>query len=289
VLDKFTPKYYYSKQNKRKFITMQQAKSLKNIEKKGAVFGLDARIAMAIYVALALIVGSILLKTIKNIETTAIYTDLQEISKANKEYYLNTGKILESLGDSSPEEKSTRKIVSLAEASPTGSAYINYKVDSNALSHSKYGKIRLYSLTDKNWDNISNADSWCSESQNCYMWISLDELEPKQLENIDKKYDVGNGSATGNVRYRVLDKKLYVKDMAIAHRTGGVNLEVGIWQLYEKKRELLYECYDGERQRAMRVFCDYKCSKDICPAPQPSAFTIGVDCAVPYGRERQCK
>jgi type II secretory pathway pseudopilin PulG len=58
---------------------------------KGAMFGLDARIALAIFGALSVISGASLYSAIQNAKMTAMYTSLTEIEKAFEAYYLDTG------------------------------------------------------------------------------------------------------------------------------------------------------------------------------------------------------
>lgn len=59
--------------------------------KKGAMFGLDARIALAIFGALSVITGAALFRAIQDTKMTAMYENLVEIEKAFEAYYLDTG------------------------------------------------------------------------------------------------------------------------------------------------------------------------------------------------------
>ena len=62
--------------------------------KKGAMFGLDARIALAIFGALSVISGAALYSAIQNARVTAIVAELEEMSKAYQAYVLDTGENL---------------------------------------------------------------------------------------------------------------------------------------------------------------------------------------------------
>lgn len=57
--------------------------------KHGAMFGLDARIALAIFGALSVISGAALFSAIENIKTTAMLTTLNEFEKAYIQYVLD--------------------------------------------------------------------------------------------------------------------------------------------------------------------------------------------------------
>jgi type II secretory pathway pseudopilin PulG len=59
--------------------------------KKGAMFGLDARIALVIFGALSVISGAALFSAIENAKFTAAATQASEIEKAFESYYLDTG------------------------------------------------------------------------------------------------------------------------------------------------------------------------------------------------------
>ena len=61
------------------------------INKKGAMFGLDARIALAIFGALSVISGAALYSAIQESKVVALYTEFQEIGKAYEQYYLDVG------------------------------------------------------------------------------------------------------------------------------------------------------------------------------------------------------
>ena len=61
--------------------------------KKGAMFGLDARIALAIFGALSVISGAALYSAIQEAKITSFYTELVELNKAYEAYYLDTASI----------------------------------------------------------------------------------------------------------------------------------------------------------------------------------------------------
>ncbi|HAG52212.1 MAG TPA: hypothetical protein DCL21_00295 [Alphaproteobacteria bacterium] len=62
--------------------------------KKGAMFGLDARIALAIFGALSVISGASLYSAIQNAKVTALNQSIVELDKAIEQYYLDTGEML---------------------------------------------------------------------------------------------------------------------------------------------------------------------------------------------------
>tara|TARA_Y100000590_G_scaffold312511_1_gene353198 strand:- start:819 stop:1040 length:222 start_codon:yes stop_codon:yes gene_type:complete len=62
---------------------------------KGAMFGLDARIALAIFGALSVISGAALYSAIQEARVTQLITSLNEIGKAYEAYILDTGAEIE--------------------------------------------------------------------------------------------------------------------------------------------------------------------------------------------------
>tara|TARA_Y100001960_G_C14777149_1_gene884011 strand:+ start:1775 stop:2356 length:582 start_codon:yes stop_codon:yes gene_type:complete len=61
--------------------------------KKAAMFGLDARIALAIFGALSVISGAALYSAIEQSKLTAQLVSYKEIEKAIEQYYLDTGSL----------------------------------------------------------------------------------------------------------------------------------------------------------------------------------------------------
>ena len=59
--------------------------------KKGAMFGLDARIALAIFGSLSVISGASLYSAIKESKSVSFYTQITEIEKAIEALYLDVG------------------------------------------------------------------------------------------------------------------------------------------------------------------------------------------------------
>jgi type II secretory pathway pseudopilin PulG len=58
------------------------------------MFGLDARIALAIFGALSVISGAALYSAIQQSKVTAFITNLEELEKSIEQYYLDTGVIM---------------------------------------------------------------------------------------------------------------------------------------------------------------------------------------------------
>ena len=81
------------------------------------MFGLDARIALAIFGGLSVITGAALYKVIQQVKVTAVIADLSELSKAYDAYTLDTGLDLDYAADGASRYL---EIGELVESSVTG-------------------------------------------------------------------------------------------------------------------------------------------------------------------------
>ncbi|HAG52454.1 MAG TPA: hypothetical protein DCL21_01570 [Alphaproteobacteria bacterium] len=133
------------------------------INKKGAMFGLDARISLAIFAALSVISGAALYSAIKQVKVTAVYTEFQELIKAYEAYYLDTGAQL-------PVSASIFRLLDLVEDSSIAGwngPYLSHDKHFSSLKSIVYpGAILNGGLRDVN-------GSTCSAGEVCYFWPSL--------------------------------------------------------------------------------------------------------------------
>jgi type II secretory pathway pseudopilin PulG len=172
--------------------------------KKAAMFGLDARIALAIFAALSVITGASLYKAIKQTTATAILTDLTEISKAYEQYYLDTGAHL-------PINAGfTYKILQLVNNvdSVTGwkGPYLPYEfMNFESLAHSKYSQVIIRALSTEDWAGTSaKADIYteCSAGKTCALFINMNGIPSTDYAiEIDKQVDGGDGATKGKFRW----------------------------------------------------------------------------------------
>tara|TARA_Y100001960_G_C14718689_1_gene851173 strand:- start:613 stop:1212 length:600 start_codon:yes stop_codon:yes gene_type:complete len=190
--------------------------------KKGAMFGLDARIVLAIFGALSVISGAALYSAIQESKITAILTDIDELAKASEQYMLDTGSYI-----SSTTGDDNLKTVDLLETSglsgwagPYISGYTKDDTYPDKLlvkNTNHYGIIRGVDTT---WGSFTSADTKCSKSssENCSVWIHATDFGLAYAQAIEKKIDgtvtPGTTSYDGNVRYSsaVFYVKKYVYD-----------------------------------------------------------------------------
>tara|TARA_Y100000590_G_C15433544_1_gene906135 strand:+ start:71 stop:856 length:786 start_codon:yes stop_codon:yes gene_type:complete len=201
---------------------------------KGAMFGLDARIALSIFGALSVISAAALYNSIQSAQFTAIHTELKEVAKASESYLIDYGSILSSAGSSTAKEQSTRAASDLVTVgNPINNMpYLSYEVDGYSLKHRSLGYINIYSLSaDESWDSADLTDSYCYSSKSCNLWIGLDGFSDTSILNkFDEKFDDGI-SNTGSIRFDSTNLEVYVKDISVPEMNRDF-FPTGSWERY---------------------------------------------------------
>jgi hypothetical protein len=159
---------------------------------RGAMFGLDARIALAIFGGLSIITGAVLYTVIGEIGITRRTTELSNIGKAIQGYVLDTGVYPTNLED-------------LISSSITGwkGPYLQLEDSdatvNNILKMSTGDDVVLYYRRDSNWANVLAAPACPSGVNNCgiYLGVLVDQAVGSK---IDERVDGAASPTTGNVR-----------------------------------------------------------------------------------------
>jgi hypothetical protein len=193
--------------------------------KKAAMFGLDARIALAIFGALSVISGAALYSAIQKAKVTAFVIEALEIGKAWEQYYFDTGSKLEksmAVGVDDPYYY-YRKIENLVK----DPGYPGWKGPyiKGELTRSKV--TNPYALTHDMDEIISSAlgffrdpaatgfnNVYCvSGTTDCSLWIQhssvAGDLPTSFYKAIDEHIDGNDSPLTGNYRYRNNDTNTY--------------------------------------------------------------------------------
>ncbi len=179
------------------------------INKKGAMFGLDARIALAIFGALSVISGAALYSAIQDAKATSFITDLQEIGKAWEAYYLDTGSDLPlRSSDSSSWRHYSYNVSGLVDDKGIAGwkgPYLPYPVSTNTelIEHPVYKYITIEKITNADWSATQWIDAKCDTAGDaCFLWVSISGYDNISLaQAVDKKIDDGDGAGTGNFRW----------------------------------------------------------------------------------------
>ena len=193
-----------------------------NSKQKAAMFGLDARIALAIFGALSVISGAALYSAIQDAKATALIAEMNEVGKAWEQYYLDTGVNLPRVdSDSSAGGYYMFKTAELVNnndnvngwrgpylSNIAGSTYLNLP-----------GYYRVYMIEASLDDAFGGVDgSWsgaiCTAGKRCGMYVMFTGYTDTDLANkIDEKVDGSDGFNSGKFRtYYIndLDKNRYM-------------------------------------------------------------------------------
>jgi len=183
---------------------------------KGAMFGLDARIALAIFGALSVISGAALYSAIQNAKATAYHTEMRELTKAVEAYYLDTGSQL-------PGFQTTQAISYLNSNELYSSTVPGWKgpylswTDTNAaigiitMPRPQPANFLITVATDKAWGGNDNHSDDSAEldcraaNEICHIWVIFEYFTLSQLpmlEGLDEKIDGTIDYENGNFRIR---------------------------------------------------------------------------------------
>lgn len=183
------------------------------INKKGAMFGLDARIALAIFGALSVISGAALYSAIQESKLIVINSYFAELLKASDAYYLDNS---EPIPNSSITDGYVSDIIDNRNSLTTwkGPYFDNiYKIaDSVAgvrssvfLSTTNFA-IYLKYFKGSNW--ASSYETCTANDSNCneYFMINGSGTTRKDfidsiVTKIDERFDGADGALSGNIRW----------------------------------------------------------------------------------------
>ena len=193
--------------------------------KKGAMFGLDARIALAIFGALSVISGAALYSAIQEAKITAYYTTAEELFKSNEAYLLDVGSYVPLMN------AYQMKIKALAENIDSVSNWngpytsLGYGAAEHVLSPSLglNVEMHMHMYPDQAWDaDVSQKSTTCDKtSGDYYFWVRYKVSDANKFSSLqsifsalDSKYDESNGKSDGEIRYREIsasDQRLYIR------------------------------------------------------------------------------
>ena len=189
--------------------------------KKGAMFGLDARIALAIFGALSVISGAALYSAISAANLEFYKQEFVELEKALEHYYLENGQQLEQSGCC------RANIVDLVKnddsLSTWNGPYINGKqfftsssirnaiTDKLGIATDGNSRSEVFSITLKQRDTWADplASSCTTGNINCAQYFTIKTEADAELiatrnlfNDLDKVYDGADGGNAGKIRFR---------------------------------------------------------------------------------------
>jgi type II secretory pathway pseudopilin PulG len=167
---------------------------------KGAMFGLDARIALAIFGALSVISGAALYSAIQHAKVIQLNQEFLEIEKAIEAYIIDTGSNL-------PIESSNADVDELFTSTNTSwkGPYLTGKADSSADGDG----YRSYPNSISSISNLFIKFSYASSLNSCYLTldndcryrIMLNNIPTILAKNLDEFVDGSIDENAGKVTY----------------------------------------------------------------------------------------
>jgi type II secretory pathway pseudopilin PulG len=185
---------------------------------KGAMFGLDARIALAIFGALSVISGAALYSAIQNAKTEQARQYMEEMIKASEQYYLDNFKQVPVYSALYSNLYISDLLENRTNLNTWKGPYVSANFSSNRSITDNFTSFlgasvntRLYLRVKDTWTemNDTDQDEKCSSgSSNCVQWITIDAGSSNSKNNVfnlftklDDLVDNGDGALSGKVRY----------------------------------------------------------------------------------------
>jgi hypothetical protein len=180
--------------------------------KKGAMFGLDARIALAIFGALSVISGAALYSAIQDAKVTKIITEMTEHCKAWEQYYLDTGDYLQPYDDSDPNSSlfyhnQNKQLIENDEGvAGWKGPYTSLKYAGGVhiiYPEAKYIDIITLEAGKEFGQGVAPwTGALCTAGKRCMKYISVIGIEDEPLiRAIDVKVDGSDTPSTGKIRW----------------------------------------------------------------------------------------
>jgi hypothetical protein len=169
--------------------------------KKGAMFGLDARIALAIFGALSVISGAALYSAIEQSKVTSIIAQMDELEKSLAAFMLDTGQDLPIFASttSNLEDLITSSIDGwkgpYSSLSPiTGSEFAFGNVFENG------DTVHMQQCKEPIGNVVSVSCGGCDGSNTCYNWLKMGSLSNELANKLDIAIDGQAGADSGKFR-----------------------------------------------------------------------------------------
>ena len=181
--------------------------------KQGAMFGLDARIALAIFGALSVISGAALYSAIQEAKIVALVNELSETEKAIEAYILDTG--LDLPIDGAPKTK-IRELKSSTVQNWKG-PYLSFEdYNTNPTSHAKHQFDRM---TIPLFTSLENSKLTCTDAsavgKACYYYIFWGVVPADIANALELKLDGAIDQNAGSISYNSTNNQLFYKSKVL--------------------------------------------------------------------------
>jgi type II secretory pathway pseudopilin PulG len=175
--------------------------------KKGGMFGLDARIALAIFGALSVISGAALYSAIQQSKAIAIATSMQEFAKAYEQYILDTGEGMPANAGHATDVSAVGLVEDPGISGWKG-PYLPYQKNGAtylSVNNSSIDSGYFVRAGIEEWTTSWPSSRTCDGSRKCYIWVSYytagANITESILQDLDLHFDGEADSNDGRFRY----------------------------------------------------------------------------------------
>lgn len=169
---------------------------------RGAMFGLDARVALAIFGGLSVIAGAAVYSSVRETSVTSLLAEFDGISKAYINYTFDTGVDIPLTPEATGgfQNLYTNRATVLGAKPP----YITRQTD----DHPTYGSYSLVraqiALNDTESAWYGDSETVCTQNTTtivCGAWLQLTDVPCEIAKDLERRLDGESGAAnTGNLR-----------------------------------------------------------------------------------------
>lgn len=172
---------------------------------KAAMFGLDARIALAIFGALSVISGAALYSAIQHSKVVATISELEELGKAFDAYYLDMGEMMQKHATSKYALYTGELIADTTSSTRWKGPYITLEAFDNTSIYSTVNNPLVISLQYRpgtDWGGATGdalPPTECTTAP-CYIWSVVGSADTSLAHALDEYVDGTQDNTKGRVR-----------------------------------------------------------------------------------------
>lgn len=173
---------------------------------RGAMFGLDARISLAIFAILSVVAGSYAVLSLNDINAKSLAQELRETGEAIEAIHND----LESdIYSHLMEESDSNAYISLYDKSvledgPARARWLGPYIKATSPTHAKFGEVSIQR-------RLKEHGGVCFAENECYLWLVYSKVPLKTAEHLNKIFDGNNEgieNASGIIQWDTLTDSL---------------------------------------------------------------------------------
>lgn len=151
---------------------------------RGALFGMDARISLAIFGAMAIVAGAYTANNIYATKAQGFSKELSEVTEAIEAIHNDLGEDLHSSLESVSDENAYVALYDNVRIKPgrLRGRWLGPYLQTATSTHKNFGEIRVTKAGEE-------AKKDCVAGHICYLWITYDNVPMGVLESLNKTFD----------------------------------------------------------------------------------------------------